>query len=1332
MNNQNFQKYKNIAARQLFKEKEFWVKQLSGNIEKGHFPYDCYHDSTATEVTSNTALFDITGKLWTRLIEITNGSFTKIHLVLTAGVAALMAKYVDYPEIIVGTSIERQDTQEPLINTILPLRIRLPEEMSFKTLLLEVKQTMNEAIRNQNFPVDTLSSEEEGLFDVIVLLDNIQERKYVEHLPITMGFFFRSTTEKVEGELVYSTTKYKDNSIKRIVRHFLQLLESALFNVDIPITEIELLSQEDIDVLTQFNNSDSPYPYQTPIHELIALQAQKTPDNIAIIEEESFSDLTYRQLNRRILLWAQFLLNQGVLPHSIIGIQMEPSIKQVCALLSILKTGSTYVPIDVQYPMERKSYMLKDSGTTFLITRRGLDADLKWKGKILYIEDFPQSEDTGPENNDGLGISVLPSDPAYVIYTSGSTGKPKGVMVGHRALVNYLWWAAKKYVKNETANFPFYTSPSFDLTVTSIYTPLLTGNTVYIYSSNTDFAAENVIAKNQVEVMKLTPVHLRLIEKNLKQIGTRSRIKRFIVGGEKLDTLLAKKIHDCFDGKIEIYNEYGPTEATVGCMLHKFNPAEDNGASVPVGVPGDNVRIYLLDCHGKNVLEGGIGELYIAGDGLAMGYLNRPELTAEKFIPNPFKPDKKIYKTGDMAQRLAKGNIEFLGRGDLQVKIRGYRVETGEVESCLLKYDGIHDAVVIARNGDSGYDYLAAYIVLSEELQRTGLDFQQLRDYMSGILPEFMIPTYFVPLDKLPQTIHGKIDRRVLPEPFFESKGSGCEYQPPENEMEQLIVNIWQKVFKNPKIGVLDNYFSLGGDSIKAIQLSSFLQECNLKVVIADLFSYQTIRELAKAVKKNDTVIPQGPVEGDVQLTPIQIWFFRLPFQKKHHFNQSLIFHRADGFDEPIVNATFVKLLQHHDALRMVFDMEGDQVKQFNRGIGTPLFDMPVHHIEDHSFKTIIEEKCNHIQSTIDLKNGPLVKLALFKTINGDYLFITIHHLVMDGVSWRIILEDIVSIYEQLLKGTDILAIHMPSKSTSFKEWSEKLSIYANSQKLLEEITYWKNIEGTQVVPFPKAKIPGHEKSKGPQTAALELSKEYTEQLLKKVHHAYKTEINDILLAALGLAITDCTGVEKAVIELEGHGREDIIPDINVSRTVGWFTSAFPVVLDIVNHYDLETVISKTKDMMRRIPSKGVGHGILKYLTAEENKGNMVFKIKPEIGFNYLGQFGEQVDNPFFGTANISTGTAICPEARSIYPIYINGWISNQKLKISVNYDTDVYDKKLISTLSEKYLERLQQLIDYCSGKKNTELTTSDFSAPMEDQEAEALFDLLGQISIDD
>lgn len=643
-------------------------------------------------------------------------------------------------------------------------------------------------------------------------------------------------------------------------------------------------------LVIEFNESAAPYPSDESIIELFVAQAARTPAHEAIrLGDES---LTYRELDDRTNQMAARLRSLGVGPSQLVVIYMEHSIEVVCAMLGVLKAGAAYVPVDAAIPTERLAFMLRDmtealAGTVpVLVTQSRLVSNLpSGAAQVVTLDaDFASV--------DGYAVSdpptpVSPHDLAYVIYTSGSTGTPKGVMIDHRSLVNYIWWANEQYCRGERLTWPLFSSLAFDLTVTSIFTPLISGGRIVVYRESHGghgTVVFEVIKDGVVDIVKLTPAHLAMI----KDMDLRaSRIRRLIVGGEDFKTTLARDITDAFGRPVEIYNEYGPTEATVGCMIHRFDRDRDLALSVPIGRPAANACIYILDEQLDPVPSGVIGEMYLAGDGLARGYFNRPALTAQAFVtaedprqkgpgatfPGGKAENVRLYKTGDIARWTVDGRMEFLGRADHQVKIGGFRIELGEIEACLMKHPDIRESVVDvvhsdaakpdeshaivaevnaaraaepAQAAETGIDRLVAYVV-SDRLLTT----PEIRAHLAEQLPEYMLPTHFVRLDKLPLTSSGKVDRKALPPLSSDNTQPARAVVEPRTATEKAIAAIWTGLLNVQNVGTDDDFFGLGGHSLLAIKaVSRIRDELGVNLQILTLFQNPTIGGLSIVVSE--------------------------------------------------------------------------------------------------------------------------------------------------------------------------------------------------------------------------------------------------------------------------------------------------------------------------------------------------------------------------------------------------------------------------------------------------------------------------------------------------
>ena len=1317
--------YKDYAAWQnellnsedMRNNEEYWTKIFSDEIPVLNMPTD-YSRPNIQSFEGDNILFKLDKGLTEKVRDIGSDSGATLYMILLAAYNVLLSRYSGQEDIIVGLPVAGRPHADlhsivgMFVNT-LAMRNYPKGDKTFKEFLEDVKENALSAYEHQDYQFEELVEKldirrdlsRNALFDTMFVLQNPDAKEIdIENLKFELYKFENRISkfdltllatenfDEIGFNLEYCTSLFKRETVERIAKHFVSILREVAENPEIRLSEIEMLSKEEKrDTLVVFNDTKVEYPGDKTIYELFQEQVENTPDNIAVVHENK--ELNYRQLNERANSLARILRKKGVDTHSIVGIMAERSVEMIVGIMGILKAGAAYLPIDSEYPQERIEYMLKDSNVNILLVQ-GKPMD-RFDG-ILMDLDNPELYEEVKTNLDKVS---MPRDIAYVIYTSGSTGNPKGVMVTNQGLVNYIWWAKKVYVKGEKVDFPLYSSISFDLTVTSIYPPLITGNKIVVYDDeDKSTLVKRIIEEDGADIIKLTPTHLNL----LRDLDlSKTQVKRFIVGGEDLKADLARKIHESSKGRIEIYNEYGPTETVVGCMIYKYNPEKNTVGSVPIGAPADNAAIYILDKYLNPVPVGTSGEIYIAGDGLARGYLNNEELTQEKFIENPFIPGEKMYRTGDLARRREDGNIEYVGRIDHQVKIRGYRIELGEIEGQLLKHEEIKEAVVVDKEDEERNKYLAAYIVCGREMTSP-----ELRGYLLKTLPSYMIPSYFVQMEKLPLTPTGKIDRKALPEPDG-GINTGVEYIESRNEIEEKLVKVWREVLGVETIGIDDDFFALGGDSIKAIQVTSRLTRYKLTLTVSDLFANPTIRELSTCIKQEEKNIDQGTIEGKVELTAIQKWFFEQSFINMHHWNQSIMLHSKEGFDEELIKKVFSKIVEHHDALRIVIENQGDDLVQYNRGIEDKLFNLSVIDLENkESYQEEIEKEAMKIQAGIDLSHGPLVKLGLFKTKDGDHLLMVIHHLVMDGISWRIFLEDFATGYSQAISKQEI---ELPLKTHSLKEWSENIQKYAVGSELLEEVKYWKNLENTKAGKLPKGYRTTSNKVSDSTNIEMRISKEDTDKLLRDTNKAYNTEINDILLAALGLTIKEWTGENKVLVNLEGHGREDIIPNMDITRTIGWFTSTYPVILECENSSDTGYYIKSIKEGLRKIPNKGVGYNILKYITPKEYIKDLEFKLNPEISFNYLGQFDNDLNQDVFNISSISTGDDISKKSQRVYDINIGGVIINGELTLTFEYNKAEYNQTTIIKLGERYKEILLDIIQHCTQKEETEMTPSDF-----------------------
>ncbi|MGG1642432.1 non-ribosomal peptide synthase/polyketide synthase [Paenibacillus sp. NRS-1782] len=1197
------------------------------------------------------------------------------------------------------------------INTV-PIRVQSSKDEAFVEVM---KRTQAQSLAGRAYDTYPLyeiqgkTTQKQDLISHIMIFENYPLDEQVEqsgnqhedNLEVANFTMFEQTNydfnlvvipgEDIRVCIRYNALVYEQESIARIGGHLMQMLDQVATRPQATIEELEIVTSEERMKLLDWGGKAHTYPSDQGLHTLFEEQVVRTPDKIAAVNGDV--QVTYRELNEQANRLAATLIAQGLRSEQVVGLLADRSVELLVAIMGVLKAGGAYVPIDPEYPQERIQYILKDSGAGILLTQSHLTELASFEGTVMEL-DSPHIYGDGVDNPN---LPVRGNDLVYLIYTSGTTGNPKGTMINHKGIVNYIWWANKVYCAGKPTDFPLYSSISFDLTLTSIFTPLINGGLVRIYDGiDKAEVVQHILRENAVDILKLTPTHLSLIKD--MTIPAESRIQQLIVGGENLTTHLSQTITDLFGGNIKIYNEYGPTETVVGCMIHLYDPVKDTRESVPIGLPADNIYIHILDEQLRLVPLGVEGEMYIAGDGVARGYLNRPELTAEKFIRNPFASEGNMYRTGDLARRLPNGDIEYIGRIDHQVKIRGYRIELGEIEAKLQDIPLVEEALVVAWADAHGQKSLCAYFVADREMSVS-----ELRNELSG-LPAYMIPSYFVQLDVMPLTPNGKLDRKALPEPNSGVK-AGAAFTAPRTDVENILASIWQGVLGVPLVGIHDNFFELGGDSIKSIQVSSRLLQAGYKLEMKDLFSYPTIAELAQRVRAVSRIADQSEVHGAVRLGPAQCRFFDEQSTDLHHFNQSVMLYRREGFDTDALAKVVRKIAEHHDALRLVFRQGEQGFEAWNRSLGEgELYSLQIHDLKDETDPaSAIEAGAEAIQRSISLGDGPLLRLGLFRCAEGEHLLIVIHHLAVDGVSWRILFEDLQEGYEQAARGE---AVKLPQKTDSYRAWAQGITQYANSPAAEQERSYWAGVEGDGFAPLPKDKVDDALLIKDSGTVTVRWSPEETEQFLKEANRTYNTEVNDLLLTALGMAVHEWTGIERIGILLEGHGREPVVPELDITRTIGWFTSQYPVALEMKEGLEIGARIKRVKEGLRHIPNKGVGYGILKYLSDVSDVSS--FSAEPEIIFNYLGQFDQDLAGGMMEVSPYSVGSEVSEQMVQHQALNINGLIAEGRLQLSVSYNRQQFHTESVEKFVGILKKRLGEVIGHCVRKERTELTPSD------------------------
>lgn len=1018
--------------------------------------------------------------------------FASARKVTTAAVVytaygILLQKYRNSDDIVFGTPVSSREASVKgidhvmgnFINTI-PLRVsqvagttlgdltqRINDELmvrdQFKsTSYHEIKSLLNlrpmddlfdSILVIENYPLDLDAINGNEAFTI-----DLKSTYGDTGIPVVIHVFFK---EELEIEIIYQAGLIDDAYIRAFSDHFTAVLNALVDAPEQPVEAVRYLSPAEKQALL-FGHNDTAVAAgaERTVLDLFRQQVALHPQAAAVVFEGR--TISYREADDLSNQLAHGLAAEhGIGAGDLVGVMLNRSDWMILSILGILKAGGAYVPVDPDYPAARKKSILADAAVKLLVSEMYYVFDMAYyQGPVFSVDvEFER----GKYPSTPVATAVAPDQLAYVIYTSGSTGTPKGVMIEHQSLRNYIVWARDHYVRGERGNFPLFTSISFDLTVTCIFTPLVSGHAIIIHKEDEKGSLlEKVFADEACDILKLTPSHLKLIgERGL--VPARSGRTKLIVGGEKLETPLARKIYDQYRGEVEIYNEYGPTEATVGCMIYAYTPAVA-APSVPIGVPIANTRIYLLDRFLEPVPAGVTGELYIAGAGLARGYLNQEALTAQKFLADPFVGGERMYKTGDLAVRLPDGNLDFIGRADNQVKIRGFRIELGDIESQLAGHPRIRQAVVTveAREGEGR---LVGYYVADDKIPA-----EALQQFLSGALPHYMVPAAYVRIEKVPLTINGKIDYKQLPAADAQERSS-AQYLAPATPTEEALVRMWQEILGVEKVGVLDDFFVLGGHSLSATRLVSRIKDkLTVTLSLSAVFEHTTLQRLARLIDAQEKAAPSRIERvshtGRIPLSFAQerLWFID-QMSGSLHYHLPLVWQVEGSIDFAILTRSIKALVNRQQSLRTVFRSHEGKPYQFILPDGQ----WEPEGTEDVSVlpEEAVEER---VQATVrkpfDLANDHLLRVK-WLTARGSAgrLVVVVHHIAFDGWSAPVFVRELSALYQSLQAGAPAWLGELPVQYADYARWqNEQLT----DAQLAPGLQYWaQRLTGVEPLNLP-------------------------------------------------------------------------------------------------------------------------------------------------------------------------------------------------------------------------------------------------------------------------
>jgi amino acid adenylation domain-containing protein/thioester reductase-like protein/non-ribosomal peptide synthase protein (TIGR01720 family) len=1314
--------------------KEFWQKQDISDACSLKLPFE-FRVSAKSDFSPQLLSIKIENKLYDQLEKIVKKYQTSYSNILLSCWLIILSRITGKKDILVGHAWSGRKYEElekilGLFAKHLPFYYLLNENDKFIEILQKIQDKTQDFDKYQEY---FTWNQNQKLFnnekiDYLPLSFEFEERQD-KYLADDVSFSFLAQSSYFEQfkvklhcirqcnslnlEFHYDSNFFNIESIENLSNQFQTLLESAIQNPETSVSALQILSASTSQqLLVDFNKTDSDYGHARCIHNLFEQQVKNTPNKIAVVFEGQ--QLTYAELNTRANQVAHFLQQLEVKPEVVVGLFMQRSLELLFGLLGILKAGGAYLPLDPALPTESLAFRLQDAQASVILTQQQLLEKLAEHSVQTVCIDTQWSA-IATQSQENPTSKVTAKNLAYVLFTSGSTGKPKGVAVEHQQIFNYFNAILKKLdlaVCNSFANVSTFAA---DLGNTTIFTSLCTGGCLHLISqerASDPEALADYFYHHPIDCLKIVPSHLAalLACSHPEQIIPRQRL---ILGGEACSWSLIEQLQQLAPQECLIFNHYGPTETTIGVLTYQIPKEKNNQISeiVPIGRPISNTQIYLLDSHLQPVPIGVPGEIYIGGAGLTRGYLNRAELTSEKFVANPFhqkqvteisSSSERLYKTGDLARYQTDGNIEFIGRIDNQVKIRGFRIELGEIETLLRKHPAIRDTVVIACE-EGGNKRLVAYIVLNQDISPTT---SELREFLQAQLPEYMVPSVFMRLKALPLTPNGKVDRQALKAPDISRLKGESNFVAPRNSIEQKLAQLWSQILGLQEVGIYDNFFELGGDSILSMQIIAKARQAGLQLTPKHIFEHQTIAELAAIAQTNKVIqAEQGLVTGEIPLTPIQRWFFEQNQPDAHHWNQAIFLELRKTLDPGLLEKAIKQLLTHHDALRIYFVRRESGWEQFNANTdkGKAFTYVDVSSLSPDEQESIFDATANQLQISLNLLEGELVRVALFDlgAKKPMRLLFIIHHLVVDGVSWRILLEDLQTAYEQLSQNE---TVRLPSKTTSFKQWAEKLKEYASSSALKSELKHWLDFPAQQISSIP-VDFPGgvtNNTVAEARTVSVTLSVEETQALLQDVPAVYQTQINDVLLSALLQTYKQWTGSNCLLLDLEGHGREEIFDDVDLGRTVGWFTTIFPVLLHLEETSNLGEILKVVKKQLRTIPNRGIGYGVLRYLSNEKEITEQLQTLpQAEIRFNYLGQSDQVLaESSLFARVQEPNGSCLSLRGKRNYLLDINGIILERKLQLNWTYSQAIHRQDTIEAIARNFVEILRSLIIHCQSLK--------------------------------
>ncbi|MDQ3981188.1 MAG: amino acid adenylation domain-containing protein, partial [Actinomycetota bacterium] len=1225
---------------------------------------------------------------------------------MMAAFNVLMARYSGQDDIVIGTPTSGRKKLETrgligYFNNMLPLRVDLSGDPTFTELMQRVKDVAARALDHDDVPfekmVDVLKPGRDlarnPLFQVAYSHQNSPQEGYelrglsvttfgegdirgiapgTAKFDLTLGIGDAGEGE-LEGYLEYATDLFERDTVEAMVAQLGNLLDSIVGDPAVPLSRLALTGRaEQRRVLEELNEPLPPRSAGPFVHELVAAQ---DPEGVALVG--GAGEMTFGDLERGAAGVAARLRTLGIGRGDIVAVALERSFDQVIAQLGAMKAGAAYLPLDPSYPQRRLELMVRDARPKAIVAAEPTRELLRGMG-VPFVE--PDGDVSGAVPQARLD----PDDLAYVIYTSGSTGAPKGVAVTHANLTNLLEWHHGAFPTQRGEKASAIAPLSFDASVWEQWWPLTAGVPLVLLPDDARRDPGTLVETLEREGVTRAFVPTALAAPLLGRAAPRS-LKTLFVGGDRITARPPK------DYPARVVNLYGPAEATVISTAADVAPDE---SGVPhIGRPVDGARVYILDENLDPVPRGLPGEIYIGGRGVARGFHDRRALTAERFLPDPYsgEPGARMYRSGDRGRYRRDGTIDMLGRADDQVKVRGFRVEPAEVEAALLTHAAVGEAAVALRDGR-----LVGYVVGDDVPSAT-----ELRELLAEVLPAHMVPATIVALDRLPVTAGGKLDRAALPDPGRGRPDPERPYVAPVGETETMLADIWSDVLRVERIGRYDNFFDLGGDSILSIQIVARAGARGLDLAPKHVFEAQTVAELAALARvpaRTEAPAAAERVAGPIPMTPIQRWFFEQDLADAHHFNQALLFDVRAPANAPALERALAAIAEHHDALRTRWHHDGSGW----RGVVAAeddaelLWTVDLSGLDPASAMLEMEREAARVQGSFDLAHGPLLRAALFDFGGSQppQLLLAIHHLVVDAVSWGILVHDLATAYGQQLRGQPVA---LAARTASFGEWARSLEARAGRMDPAEKTMWIERVSGLEPAVVRRDHVEGADDVASAEEVGFELDEDLTTAIVETIVREHGIQPHETLLAVLARSLRAVTRGRHLLVDVEGHGREPGETGPEVSRTVGWFTTMFPVVLQPGAEDALATVRS-ARDQLRAAPDHGIGYGLLRYLGAPADAQPLRDAPQAEVSFNYMGRF----EGSLGGSGDIEPtegplGPLRAPAGARRHVLAAEAWVTEGRIRVDVVYPGKLLDRETMAAVRDAFVREAAAVVAACS-----------------------------------